>query len=201
MAIKNSSIVCGKAKRYVSSAAMLIIGALALYNWLLSPHIGYLHAVERLEPVAAQMAEEKNRICATRDGQLNELRRLRTELAEADGRVFTEDQAGVFLRRLLPLIEETGCTLVLADFSGDDASQPASDANEPVVVVMNPVSLTVFGRHDQIVVLFERLQTRQPKVWIDACRIAALDERSTRLECDLVLTMPVIRDERTHGDQ
>ena len=48
-----------KATRNASSAALLAIGVLALYNWVLAPHVGYLHAVQRLGPVVDRVTEEK----------------------------------------------------------------------------------------------------------------------------------------------
>jgi len=200
MATTDSHTAYGKTKRYASSGALLIVGALALGNWLLSPHLGYLHAVERLEPVVMHMAEERDRICGTREAKLEELRRLQDELAEADSRFFSDGSTKEFVRCLLPLIEATGCTVVVADFTGGTDTITVPDPNESLIVVVNSANVTVLGQHDEIVALLKRLQTHRPKVWIDACRIGLFDKRSAQLECSLVLTVQVIRGQEEPGD-
>ena len=193
MATTDSRSSYGKTKRYASSGALLVVGALALGHWLLSPHLGYLHAVERLEPIVAHMAEERERICDARDAKLEEVERLRSELVAAGDQFFTESQTEVFVRGLLPLIEATGCTVVAADFTGGGDAIAAPDANEPLGVVANTADVTVLGQHNQIAVLLERLQTHQPKVWIDACRVTSVGRGAVQLECDLALTTQIIR--------
>ncbi|HQG47647.1 MAG TPA: hypothetical protein PK373_01055, partial [Sedimentisphaerales bacterium] len=47
-----------KPRRCVLTTALFVIAAAALYNWVFSPHIGYLRAMQRLEPVMDKMAEE-----------------------------------------------------------------------------------------------------------------------------------------------
>jgi hypothetical protein len=147
------------------------------------------------------MAEEKERICGMQAARRDELERLRRELADAEELCFTEDRAKTFRERLLPLVEEVGCTVVLAVFAGAEEPQTIPDPNEPVAVLAAPVHLTVLGQHDQIVALLERLRTHRPRAWVDTCRIAAFDEHSSRLECDLDLTLYTIREERMPGDQ
>ena len=55
-------------------------------------------------------------------------------MAELDEGVFTADQAKTFVRSLLPLVEETGCVVVRADFAGDAKTQRLEEPNLPVVI-------------------------------------------------------------------
>jgi hypothetical protein len=183
--------------RHASSAALLLIGALALYNWVLSPHVGYLHAMQRLEPVVERVAEEKSRICGTVDGKLRDLRTLQRERAAVDNALFTPDQAQAFARGLLPLVAVTGCDVVRADFTDRGRTVPSPDPNAPVSIVVSPLSLEVSGQPAQITAVLERMRDHRPKVWIDSCRIDFPEARAGPLACHLVLTLYVVEQKRS----
>ena len=45
-----------KMTRTASSAVLVLIGVLALYNWVLGPHVHYLLAMQRLQTAVASVA-------------------------------------------------------------------------------------------------------------------------------------------------
>ncbi|HOV76817.1 MAG TPA: hypothetical protein PLS24_02215 [Sedimentisphaerales bacterium] len=64
------------------TTALFVIAAAALYNWVFSPHIGYLRAMQRLEPVMDKMAEELDTVAEGLDGKLANMRALRSDLSK-----------------------------------------------------------------------------------------------------------------------
>jgi hypothetical protein len=183
-----------KAARNVSSVALLAIGVLALYNWVLAPHVGYLHAVQRLGPVVDRVTQERERICSTLDEKVGRWRTLQQELAELDEGVFTPDRATTFVRGLLPLVEETGCTVVRADFGTDAKTERFEEPNLPVVIEVSHVDLDVLGPPDRISALLRRLRDSRPRAWIDSCRYNFSGVDARQVECNLVLTLYTIVD-------
>ncbi len=176
-----------QAVRHASSAAVIIMGAIALYNWVLAPHVGYLHAMQKLEAAVSSIDEEKDRVGGTLEAKTSQWRSLRQELAELEEGVFTIQEAQAFLRGLLPLVEETGCTVVVADLAGHDRTAPIEEPNVPLVVDVFHPSLVVSGGADQILVLLQRLRGHRPRVWIDSCQCDFSDAEP--LGCSLVLAL------------
>ena len=94
-------------RRYALTAAPFVIGAAALYNWVISPHVGYLHAVQRLEPVMGKMAEEL-------DAVRREYRGEALDDADPAGRTAKRSRKGssvpeeskTFLRDLQALVDD-----------------------------------------------------------------------------------------------
>lgn len=185
---------CGGSTRKLLSAALIVIGAVAMYGWTVAPHVGYLRAVQRLKPAVAEMAAEKHRICGTLDAKRLKLRTVQQELARVREQVFTREQARVFLRDLQPLVEQTGCGLVVADFTGGDDAGQAREPRKPAAARASHVSLTVQGQYDQLVALVERLRSNRQKVWVDSCHIERFPARPGQLRCRLALTMYTLLD-------
>ncbi|MCL5279276.1 MAG: hypothetical protein M1376_05145 [Planctomycetes bacterium] len=159
-----------KAARHASSAALLAVGVLALYNWVLAPQVGYLRAVQRLGPVVGRVTHERERICGTLDGKVSQWRNLQRVQAELQEGVFTVEQAKAFARGLLSVVEETGCTVLRADFNPDVNTQRLDEPNLPVVIEVSRMTLDVLGPLDRVSALLQQLRDSRPRAWIDSCQ-------------------------------
>jgi hypothetical protein len=176
-------------RRYALTAAPFILGAAALFNWVVSPHVGYLHAMQRLEPVMGRMAEELDAISGNLDEKLATMRTLRNELTQVRQGLFTPDEARTFLHDLQTLVEATGCVMTEADFTQEEDAKGVQDPNALIAIEASHADLIVTGSYEQIVSLLRTLQQRRQKVWVDTCRLALVDPRNGRLECQLALTL------------
>ncbi|MBN1506217.1 MAG: hypothetical protein JW955_05200 [Sedimentisphaerales bacterium] len=188
-------------KRNALSIALVAIGAAAMYNWILSPQVGYLRAVQRYEPVVNEIAERTERVGATLDKKRRRLRYLQQELAEARDSLFTSAQAKGFLGSLQPFVEQSGCKVIAADFSGEGQTGSSSKGKEAAAVTTSRVAVTVVGSYDQTIALLDRLQTNRPKIWVESCSLKLSDVRTGRLECRLVLALHAVHDEEGHADE
>ena len=190
-----------KAVRNASSAALLVIGVLALYNWVLAPHVGYLHAVQRLGPVVGRVTQERERICSTLEGKVGRWRTLQQDKAELEEGVFAVEQAKAFARGLLPLVEETGCAVLRADFKPDPRTQRLDEPNLPVVIEVSRMNLDVLGQPDQVSALLQRLRDSRPRAWIDSCQCDFSGPDAGQVECNLALALYIIIDRREPGPE
>ena len=177
-----------QAVRGGSSAALLLVGVLVAYGWILAPHLNCLHAMQKLEVAVGRVSEEKERIAGTLEAKVRQRHALQEELAQCQQGVFPADQARTFLRSLLPLVEETGCTVVTADFIGKDRPVRIEDPNGPLVIEADPVSLEVEGPSERIQALLQRLRDHRPKIWVDSCQVDFPAQDSGPLACHLALT-------------
>jgi hypothetical protein len=190
-----------KATRSVSSAALIVIGVLALYNWVLAPHLGYLHAMQKYGVVVDCVTQEKNRIADTLEAKVSQWHTLQRELAELENGVFTADQAKAFARSLLPLVEETGCAVVTADFAGAGKTTRVEDPNQTVVIEISHLSLDALGQSEQVSALLARLRDTRPRISIDSCRFDFPDGGSGSMECHLAMTMYALGNRRAPGGE
>jgi hypothetical protein len=178
----------GRSMRSALSTALLIIGAIAVCNWVAWPYVGYLHAVQQLEPVVGQMAEEKDRIHGNLDTKLLQARAMERELADIRAGLFRGAEVAEFFRNLPMLVEQTGCLIVLADFTDGDAG-PARRGDKPDALEASHANLTVLGQYEQLIALLERLQNDRRKVWVDSCRVERYDAGRGLCRCQLAVTI------------
>lgn len=181
-----------KSRRYAVAAAPFVIAMAALYNWIICPHLGYLHAMQRLEPVLCRVADELDMRYGIRDERLLRLRTLRRQVAQARTVFFTDDEARQFIHELHNLAEETGCTLVRAALVQEDAGAAEADTDTPGVVQSFRLQVTVVGGHEQIVALLRGLQERRRRVEVDSCQFELIDPAGGRLELQIDLAIHAI---------
>jgi hypothetical protein len=178
-----------RAVRHASSAALVLLGVVALYNWILAPQVGCLHAMQELGAMMERVAAEKERLDGTLETKVRQWQSLQRERTELEEGVFTTDGARAFLQGLLPLVEEVGCTIVLADLVGDNKTTRIEEPNVPIVVEVSHPSLVVSGQPDQVCALLQRLQENRPRVWIDFCQCDFPEGGTGPAECNLVLAL------------
>lgn len=178
----------GRPMRGALWTALLIIGAIAVCNWVAWPYVGYLRAVQQLEPVVGQMAEEKDRIHGNLGPKLRQVRTMEQELADIHAGLFRGDEVAEFLRNLPSLVEQTGCIIVLVDLTGGDTG-PARRGDEPHALEASHAGLTVLGQYEQLIMLLERLQNDRRKVWVDSCRVQRYDEGRGLYRCQIAVTI------------
>ncbi len=166
------------------------MGAVASYNWVISPHVGYLHAMQRLEPVMDRMAEELNVITEGLDEKRGTLRALQRDLATIREGLFTPEEAKQFFRDLQALVEATGCAMISVDFTQGEKEVPATeDPNAVAIVAVSHADLNTAGSYEQIVLLLQTFRERRQKIWLDSCDLNLVDPRHGRLVCQFGLTI------------
>ena len=103
--------------------------------------------------------------------------------------MLTAEQAKTFVRGLLPLVEETGCRVVLADFAAKGKPERTEDPNGPMVIEASHLNLAAVGQPEQVSALLQRLGDYRPRIWVDSCQLDFADGNSRRMECNLTLTL------------
>jgi hypothetical protein len=170
-------------------AAPFVIGTVALCNWVIAPHVGYLHAMQRLEPVMGKMAEELDAVAGSLEEKLPTMRTLKSELAKVQEGLFSPEESKAFLRDLQTLVETTGCVMTKADFTWEEGEDKTEDPNAPAVIKASHADLTAAGSYEEVISLLRMLQQQPQRVWVDSCRLELVDPRKGRLECQLGLTI------------
>jgi hypothetical protein len=189
------------AVRNGSSAALILVGLLALYNWVLAPHLGCLQAMQKLDSVVGRVAEEKDRICGTLEEKSKRWHTLQQELAQCEQGVCPAEQVRAMLRGLLPLVEETGGTIVAADFTAKGKPEQTEDPNGPVVIEAAHLALDVVGQPEHISTLLQQLGDHRPRIWVDSCQLEFAEGNAGPIECSLALTVYAVGDRKEPGHE
>jgi Tfp pilus assembly protein PilO len=186
--------------RNVLSGALVIITAIAMYNWILAPHVSYLFAVQRYEPVASNIANESVALRDSLDAKRGQLAQLRRQFTELRGALFTPRQAREFFMDIQNTAEKSGCTVTSASFTPDQAGPAVRQADQTLFVATRGATLSLFAPYDKIANLLAALQNRPQKVWIDSVSMELRDISSAQLECTITLTIYVVQNRETPSD-
>lgn len=187
--LMNRIITLGKSTRTTMSMSLIAVAAIAMYGWIVSPHVAYLHAVQKYGPVVKEVAKERDTLCTALGGKQRRLQAMLGELSELRGRFFTPEEAQGFLGSMEALCQQAGCGITSIESLVDSSRPQNGNAAEPPLVQVRRANLVALGRYDQIVAFLQRLQDRPQQVCIDSCRIELLDLASARLKCDVAMSI------------
>lgn len=200
MLIDRVTTLNGSGKR-VMSAALVVVAAIAIYGWVLSPHVAYLHAVQRYEPAVETVADKKDTVCKALGVKRRELRRVQSELGTLRNRFFTASEATAFFSNLELLSEETGCVITSLDFVFETGLPRATASSDLPTLVAHRANLTALGRYGDLIEFLRGLQGHRQEVQVASCRIEAFDGRSGLLKCDVAVAIWVVTNMEDSTDE
>ena len=183
-----------RSSRNAVSIALVIIAAIAMYNWTVAPHTTYLFAAQRYEASIDNVAEESKLIRERVKTKKKKLQELREEFAELQSILFTPDKATEFFSDLQPISEEAGCVVHSLNFVTGGPVIKGEESENALGIVANSAMLGVVGIYGNVIKLVERLQARTQKVWIDSIRMEAIGGNPDQLRCDMTITVYTIED-------
>lgn len=177
------------------SASMILIAALAMYNWIVAPRTNYLLAARRYEFVMNNVVKKSKTIDNRVKIKKKNLQELREHSAQLQSTLFTSDQAREFFSDLQAISEETGCIVYSVNLITNNP-KPLRDGQlqDTAGIVTKSAVLSVVGVYKNITKLIKRLQSRTQKVWIDSVKIRALDNSSDLPRCDITITICALTD-------
>jgi hypothetical protein len=176
------------------TAALILIAAVAMYNWMVAPHVNYLFAVQRYEPVVGSIAREKEIITKALERNKVKVQELTDELTSARNSLFSSAEAKIFFGNIEAFAKETDCTLQSLSFTTRDRGIAFVQSQDTLHIVARSASLSFTGSYDNIIALLNKLQNRLQKVWIDSIRLQIFDIQSAKLKCDTTVTIYVVQD-------
>ena len=186
-----------RSSRTAFSAAVLAITAIALYNWIVSPHAAYLFAAQQYEAAMSSIVSKNETISSTVEAKRQRVRELREKSARLERTLFTADKAREFFSDLQVISEQAGCVVLSLNFVPAEPGSMDARIQNTAGIAAKSASLGVAGSYESIVKLTERLQSRPEKVWIDSVRMQPLDHRSANPRCDITITVHTLEEKET----
>lgn len=183
----------GSSTRNATSAALIVIAAFAMYNWMVTPQAAYLSSAKGYESAMDKILEQNKSITVQIENKKKRLQELRENSDQLQSVLFIQDQAKEFFSDLQVISEQSGCTVHTINLVAIERDPE----NERLGVVARSATLRVVGVYRDMVKLIERLQARTEKVWIDEIGVQIIDPDSDKARCDLTITICQIIDKDT----
>jgi hypothetical protein len=180
--------------------ALVLIGAIAVYNWVVEPHKNYLLAVQRRESVADSLEKEDQVIRNNIAVKKKKLKELKDEFKQVHTKLFDPVEARKFFSNIQALSEEANCIMDSLKFSPTDSVSDIGRSRTGGHITAKRAMLSVTGDYESIIRLMNKLQGRLEQVWVDSVRIKSNRDRSDRLKFNATITVYVIhnKEENPH---
>lgn len=184
----------GRSSRSTVLAALIVIGAIAMYNWTVAPHTNCLFAAQRCESVVSKVVRESEVVRSAINIKQNKVESLQKQFAEFQSTLFTPSQAKEFFSDLQAISEEVGCTVYSLNFTTNEPVRKDKKSGDVSDIVANSAMLSIVGVYGNVAELVQRFQMRTQKVWIDSVKMKAINEDSSEIKCDLKITIYTVND-------
>jgi hypothetical protein len=181
-----------RSSKNVVFAAFVVIEVIALYNWIVTPHLNFLQVTQRYEAVADKLAK-KNRIIGTNVKlRRKKLGQLQEDFKHIHIKLFNPVKAKEFFSDIQAMAEQTDCIIYSLNFSPTDSAINAGQSEISSRITANRAIFSVGGRYKDIIALINKLQNRSKQVWIDSISMEPVDRNSELLKCDMSIAIYVI---------
>ena len=193
--LSQNQIKAIRSSRNVVFSALVVIEAIALFNWIVRPHVNYLRAAQIYESVADKLAKKNQIISNNVTIRRKEHKELKERFEHIHIKLFDPVKAKEFFSDIQAMAEETNCVIYSLNFSPTDS---ALEAGQEVSshITANHAILSAVGNYKDAVALINKLQGRSKQVWIDSISIEPVGNNSEQLKCDITVTIYVIQGER-----
>jgi hypothetical protein len=185
-------VKANRSTRYAVSASLIVIALLAMYSWLVAPHVVYLSVVQGYESAMANLINKNNLISSKVKVKKKKLQELQEKSAQLQSTLFTSDKAREFFSDLQAISEQTDC--VVQSLNMVKKNPKEKQPEDASGIVTRSAVLSVVGLYKDMPRLIQRLQARTQKVWIDSMKILTVEYNSDRPRCDITITICEIQD-------
>lgn len=178
-------------------AALVIIATIAMYNWIVAPHVTHLFAAQQYESAVSRAVEKNKAAIREVKAKKQKLEELTKQLAISRNALLTPEEVKEFFSDLQTIVEEADCTVhslnivMRESSSGNDRKQQTKDS---LNIVANSAMLSVVGQYKNIIGLVERLQNHTKRIWMDSFKIENINLDSSQLKCDMTIVVYTIQD-------
>ena len=184
----------GNSSKQALFAASFVIVGVALYNWIVAPHVTYLRAVQKYEPVVERVAQEKASLKDLLVTRKRVLEDLESQFGQIRPFLYTYEQARQLLGDLEAMAAEQRCTMTTVDLSSNRPTRIVGDEQESFLVEEVETSVTITGDYDGIMAFVGRLQSQQHKIWVRALSMELAGQDAERLRCRIDISIYVIKE-------
>lgn len=195
-----------KTSRNALYVTMLVIAGVAMYGWIVSPHVKYLQAVQKYRPAIEKIIDKQSDIKRKLIGRRTLLEKLKKQFNDVGTITHTAEQMQQLFGELGAVAEQYGCSLAKVDLSTADPEIIIGTESDQSYVESIKAGLMVLGDFAPLVAYVDCLQSQERKIWINSLDIkvmkdAMLQEQDTVLRCDIDLEIFVMQKKEVAADE
>jgi hypothetical protein len=184
-------------RKNVITVALVLIAAIAIYNWFVSPHSNYLIAADKYTDAARAMEKTGRMVESELILKQKKLDELAGRLDSAKEEFFDVETAKTFLAGIQSCAEKSRCFVDTLKFS--PPSQVTTAEANCVDMKEYQVDLGVIGQYADIVTLLDSLQNRKQKVWVTNIKLQLKDVSTGYLACDVIMSLYTLKIKENAG--
>jgi Tfp pilus assembly protein PilO len=177
-------IQINRSHRRVLLIALVVIAAVAMYRWILSPYTGQLLAAQMYNYTLDSAIHKAGLMGTLLEAKKANTVELTKESDRLRNQLFTPQEARQFLASLPAAVRQTGCVTQSVSTAPETQRGSQDDSSG---IVPKKATVTVIGGYNDIIKFLEGLQTSVHKVWIESVRIDA--GGAGKLKCQVLLTV------------
>ena len=174
-------------------AALIVIAAVGIYKWVFTPHANYLYAAQRCSFAVSKIVDKDTAITRKIEVETKKFGEVSEQLAQAEDKLFTPEEAKDFFGDLQVIFEETGCTVHSLSLIVDRPRDKKKQSEDTSGIVANSAKLSVGGQYNRIIKIVEWLQNNSSRVSVGSFKTEIVDTSTGRLRCDMTITIYIIQ--------
>ena len=175
---------------------LVLIGALALYSWIVAPHVAYLRAVQKYEPILDDIVKEKDLLQDQLVRRRGMLEKINKQFDELSGTLFTYADARDLPQEFAAVAEQYECRIATVDFSDEPVPIFEEQTGDKLIDAVD-AQVSVVGDYNGLTAFIKRLQESDRKIWIHSLTMRVLNDHGGQLTCDMALTIYVIQEKES----
>lgn len=171
--------------------ALFLIGLLAGYAGVLSPHVAFLRASQHYERAMHMRLDVSETVNEDLAFQGETLQKLRAERAAFSAMAFSPDEAKKFHNDLQALCREATLNVISLSYGNDEDLAAYGARQATSAMVLRSVMMTAHGTYGSVVAVLDALQSHQQRIWIDGFQMVTLPSKPGWVACDMTITICV----------
>ena len=173
-------------------SAFVAIGAIALYSWIVAPHVNYLQATQSYESVTDKLVRKGQIIKTNVKLKRKKLGQLQEDFEHIHIKLFDPVNAREFFSDIQAMIEDADCVIYYLNFPPTDSAFDIDKSQVASRITANRAVLSIGGNYKNIVTLINKLQGRSKQVWVDSISIEPVNRDFELLKCDMTIVIYVV---------
>jgi Tfp pilus assembly protein PilO len=186
--------------RVIVSVSTVVILAIAVYNWAVSPHTKYLHAAEKYQTMADNVEKKTRSLKKVVSIKEKKLESLKQELIEFKTAFFTPSEGVEFFSGLEPIAEKTGCNIKLMTFGSARSMVIDESDTDSDMITVKIATLQYTGKYARVTRFLKYLNDYPKRVAVSNLRIKSPSNSDTILDCKMNITIYITENKEPATD-
>ena len=153
-----------QSRRTAFLGALVLIGLIAIYNWIVTPHRNFLMAAQRYESALDNLAQRNQTLDNNLTVKKKELEKLHDQLNFKLDMFFDSAAAGAFFSGIKAVTEKAGCILCSLTFSSTDSTSGTNLQGVNSYITAHEAQLSVLGGYGDIESLMNKGLSREEAI-------------------------------------